>query len=395
MSRQIGRLNALAVSKAKKAGMYADGGGHYLQVSATGTKSWIFRFALNGREREMGLGSLLDASLAEARDLASACRKQKREGIDPIEARKAERRREQLDSAKAITFKDSAEAYIKAYAPSWRNDKHANQWRSTLKTYACPVLGALAVQDVDVGLVMKIIEPIWTTKTETASRLRGRIESVLDWATTRDYRKGENPARWRGHLENLLPKRSKIRGVNHHAALPFAHIGAFMKSLRDEEGTAARALEFLILTAARTNEVIGAGWTEMDVEDAIWTIPAQRMKANKVHRVPLAKPALTILEQMKLVRTSEYVFPGAKDKKPLSNMAMLALLVRMGRNDLTAHGFRSTFRDWVAEQTTHPAELAEMALAHTITNKVEAAYRRGDQFEKRRKLMKEWADLCS
>ena len=223
---------------------------------------------------------------------------------------------------------------------------------------------------------MRVIEPIWATKTETASRLRGRIESVLDWSTTRGYRQGENPARWRGHLENLLPKRSKVRGVVHHAALPFGQVGAFVKKLRAENGTAARALEFLILTAARTNEVIGAVWNEIDLDQATWTIPAARMKGGRLHRVPLSPAAVTVLEQMKKNRTSEFVFPGLKAKAPLSNMAMLALLKRIDRDDLTAHGFRSTFRDWVAEQTTHPAELAEMALAHVISNKVEAAYTR-------------------
>jgi integrase len=393
MVRQIARLNALAVSKAKKSGMYADGAGLYLQVSAAGTKSWIFRYAMNGREREMGLGPFPDVSLAEAREKAHQCRNQKRDGTDPIEARKSARQQAQLEVAKATTFKDAAEAYIKSHGPSWRNDKHGDQWRNTLAAYVYPVFGTVAVGDVDVGLVMKVIEPIWATKTETASRLRGRIEKVLDWATARGYRQGENPARWRGHLENLLPKRSKVRNVNHHPALPFAEIGAFMKSLRAQDGTAARALEFLILTAARTKEVIGATWTEIDLDEGVWSVPAHRMKANRAHRVPLAPAALAILEKMKKAQINDYVFPG-RGKKPMSNMAMLALLKRMERPDLTAHGFRSTFRDWVAEKTDYPGELAEMALAHTVSNKVEAAYRRGDQFDKRRKLMKEWADFC-
>jgi integrase len=374
--------------------MYADGGGLYLQVSAVGTKSWVFRFALNGREREMGLGPLPDVSLAEAREHAASCRKLKREGIDPIEKRRADRKQAQFDAAKAITFKEAAEAYIKAHRAGWRNDKHADQWTNTLNTYAYPIIGALSVQAIDVGLVMKVIEPIWTDKTETASRLRGRIEAVLDWAATRGYRQGENPARWRGHLENLLPKRAKVRDVNHHAALPFAEMKNFMKALRAQDGIAASALEFLILTAARTGEVIGATWDEIDVDGAVWTVPAKRTKAHKDHRVPLPSAAVAVLKKMKELRTGDYVFPGPKPKTPLSNMAMLALLKRMKRTDITAHGFRSTFRDWVAETTIHPAELAETALAHSIGNSVEAAYRRGDQFEKRRKLMADWAAYC-
>lgn len=394
MPRQLGRLNAMAVSKAKSVGMHADGGGLYLQVSSAGTKSWIFRFALNGREREMGLGPLPDVSLSEAREKATACRKLKREGVDPIEERKAERKQVQLAAAKAITFKDAAEAYTKAHQAGWRNAKHADQWRNTLNTYAYPIFGALSVQSIDVSLVLKVIEPIWATKTETASRLRGRIEAVLDWATARGYRQGENPARWRGHLENLLPKRVRVRAVNHHPALPFAKVSAFMKALRAQEGTAAQALEFLILTAARTSEVIGVKWTEIDLVEAAWSIPAERMKARKAHRVPLAPAVIAILKKMKRQSASEFVFAGRVAGKSLSNMAMLGLLKRMERDDITAHGFRSTFRDWVAEKTSHPAELAEAALAHAIGNSVEAAYRRGDQFEKRRKLMAEWAAFC-
>ena len=375
--------------------MYADGGGLYLQVSPTGTKSWIFRFTLDGREREMGLGPLPDVSLAEAREKAAECRRLKRDGLDPIEARKAERRQTQLQAAQAITFKDASDAYINAHKAGWRNAKHADQWRNTLKTYVYPVFGSLPVQGVDVGLVMKAIEPIWATKTETASRVRGRIEAILDWAAARGYRQGDNPARWRGHLENLLPNRSKVREIEHHAALPYADIGAFVAALQEQAGTAARALEFLILTAARTGEVIGARWEEIDVHGKLWMIPANRMKGRKAHRVPLSSPALTIIESTEKLRSGDFVFPGGKRGEPLSNMAMLALLKRMGYDDLTAHGFRSTFRDWVAEQTSYPSELAEMALAHVISNKVEAAYRRGDLFEKRRNLMSDWARYCT
>jgi integrase len=395
MVRQLSRLTAVAVSKAKTAGMYADGAGLYLQVSASGAKSWIFRFALNGREREMGLGPSHDVTLAQARETASQCRSLKRSGIDPIDDRKAKKRQAQLDASKAITFAEAAEAYITANKAGWRNAKHADQWRNTLKTYVEPVFGSLSVQSVDVGLVLKVVEPIWATKTETAARIRGRIEAILDWASARGYRQGENPARWRGHLENLLPKRSRVHEVNHHKALRFADVGKFMAHLKLQQGTAAQALAFLILTAARTGEVIGARWDEIDLPNRIWTIPPGRMKGRKTHRVPLSQPVLDILKQMEKVGAGDFVFRGGKRDKPLSNMAMLVLLKRMGRGYLTAHGFRSTFRDWVAEETSHPSELAEMALAHSISSKVEAAYRRGDQFDKRRNLMSEWASLCT
>ena len=355
---------------------------------------------LNGRPRWMGLGSLRDVSLAEARNLAGECRKRRSEGIDPIAARKTVRGLPKSESAKTMTFAACADAYIEANKVGWRNAKHAAQWASTLKAYAFPVFGSLPVQSVDTAMVMKVLEPIWATKTETASRVRSRIENVLDWAKAREYRRGENPARWRGHIDNLLPARAKVRKVQHHRALPYDKVRSFVRALHREEGTAAAAFEFLILTATRTSEVVRARWDEVDLDKAIWTIPANRIKAGREHRVPLSTPALAILEKMKAMPvvdgedkdTREYVFPGGKKGQPLSNMALLALLKRMKRIDLTAHGFRSTFRDWAAEKTSYPREVAEMALAHAIGDKVEAAYRRGDQFEKRRQLMAEWAD---
>lgn len=374
--------------------MYPDGGGLYLQVTESGAKSWIFRFMLNGRAREMGLGPLHAVSLSDARTKATECRRLRVDGFDPIEARKVERDKARLAAARALTFKDAADAYINAHQAGWRNAKHAAQWRSTLDAYAGPVFGSLPVQDVDVSLIMKVLEPIWATKTETASRIRGRIEAVLDWATVRGYRRGDNPARWRGHLENLLPQRSKVQRVEHHRALPYGEIGAFMGTLRQQDGVAAVAFEFLILTATRTSETIGARWDEVDIDHAIWTIPADRIKAGKEHRVPLSAPAIAILKRLNKIRQGDFVFPGGKAKKPLSNMALLALLKRMRRADLTAHGFRSTFRDWTAERTNYPREVAEMALAHTVSDKVEAAYRRGDLFEKRRRMMEEWARYC-
>ena len=394
MVRKIGRLTALTVSKAKAEGMHADGGGLYLQVTPAGTKSWIFRFMLDGRAREMGLGSITDVSLTDARTRAGECRRLCHDGIDPIEARKAAREQARLEAAKAKTFKECADAYIEAHRAGWRNAKHVTQWTRTLETYAVPIFGSLPVQQVDLALVMRAVEPIWTTKTETASRLRGRIEAVLDWATVRGYRKGDNPARWRGHLEELLPRRGKVGRVTHHPALPYGEIGVFLSSLREQDGIAARALDFAILTATRTSEAIGARWDEVDLAERAWVIPAARVKAGKEHRVPLSAAAIAIIERMKAVRQGQYLFPGGKRKRPLSNMAMLKLLHRMGRHDLTVHGFRSTFRDWAAEMTNFPREVAEMALAHAVSDDVEAAYRRGDLFRKRRQLMDAWAKHC-
>jgi integrase len=405
VARPEKRLTARAVETIKKPGLHADGAGLYLHVSKNGARSWIFRWRHDGRLRDMGLGPVNTISLAEARDKALACRKLKYDDRDPIEERRAQRQAAKLDSAQAMSFRDCAKAYIAAHQAGWRNPKHAAQWPSTLATYVHPVFGELPVQTIDVGLVMKVLEqnvagegeqtaPLWTAKPETASRVRGRIESVLDWATARGYRQGENPARWRGHLENLLPKKSKVRRVEHHAALPYCDLGAFMAELRGQEGVAARALEFAILTAARTGEVIGATWAEIDLEGRLWTVPPERMKAGREHRVPLGEPALAILRAMAEVRTGKYVFPGARDNRPLSNMSMLMLLRRMGRDVLTTHGFRSTFSDWCAEQTAFPSEVREMALAHVVGDKVEAAYRRGDLFHKRRQLSEAWARYC-
>jgi integrase len=397
VARAIGRLTALKVDKTKAPGMYADGGGLYLRVTQEGTKNWVFRFMLNGRPRWMGIGPLHTISLADARARAAECRRQRYDGIDPIDARRAAQQRARLDEAKTITFKKCATSYIASHKAGWRNDKHAAQWEATLATYAEPVMGKLSVQAIDTALVLKVIEPLWTTKSETAGRLRGRIESVLDWAKVRGYRAGENPARWRGHLDKLLPARSKVRRVKHHAALPYVDLPVFLISLRGQDGTAARALEFAVLTAARTGEVIGARWSEIDLAGKVWIVPAGRMKAGKEHRVPLSTRTLAILQDMQPHRHADdgFVFPGGKQGRPLSNMAFLMLLRRVGRDDLTTHGFRSSFRDWAAERTNFPAEVAEMALAHTVNGKVEQAYRRGDLFERRRRIMAEWAKFCA
>ena len=410
-----GKLKVLNVAREKRAGMYADGGGLYLQVSASGAKSWIFRYwvaerdavtgtlvrdpvtsKIKGRNREMGLGSFATVSLAEARDRALEFRKLREKEIDPIEAREAAKREAALERAKFLKFKEAAEAYMAAHRVAWKNDKHAAQWPSTLKSYAYPIIGELPLQLIDTTLVMKVIEPLWSEKPETASRLRGRIELVLDWATVRSYRQGENPARWRGHLDQLLPARAKVRRVKHHSALPYAELPAFLVKLREQEGVAARALEFTILTAGRTSETIGAKLSEIDRKNKLWTVPAERMKAGKDHRVPLSDRALEILEEVGAGGDDKdiFVFRGRGRDEPLSNMAMLKLLQRMGRGDLTVHGFRSTFRDWAAEKTKFPNEVVEMALAHAVGDKVEAAYRRGDLFEKRRLLMQAWTSYC-
>jgi integrase len=392
MSRAVHRLAAKTVEKAKESGYYCDGGGLYLQVSPTASKSWIFRYARHGKSHEMGFGSERDVSLAEARTKAADARRQLVNGIDPLAAREGHRAQEKLQKAGSISFADCATKYIDSHKAGWRNEKHAEQWQNTLDTYAGPVVGQLDVKDVDTALVLRILEPIWSKKPETASRVRGRVERILDYARVRGYRSGENPARWRGHLDKLLPSALNRKTREHHAALPYDELPAFMKDLRSQGGNAARALELLILTTARTGEVIGCEpEKEIDLKKTVWTIPAGRMKAGKEHRVPLSPRAVEVIKGQS---AGTYLFSGGKEGAPLSNMAMLELLRRMGRGNLTVHGFRSTFRDWAAECTSYPGEVCEMALAHAITDKVEAAYRRGDLFEKRRLLMLDWAKYC-
>jgi integrase len=383
------------VRTVKERGLYADGKGLYLRIGPTGAKSWIYRYRSDGRRHDLGLGSYPDVSLADARERATEQRKLRVNGQDPLFTRHAERDQARIAVASTMTFQACGDAYIAAHRAGWRSNKHLTQWQGSLAAYVYPVFGDLPVKAVDVGLVMKVLEPIWTTKPESASRTRGRIESILDWATARGYRAGENPARWRGHLENLLPARRKIRRVQHHPALPYSEIAGFMANLRQRDGIAAHAMQFLILTAARTTEVIGAHWDEIDMGGRVWIIPADRMKGGREHRVPLSSPAIALLEQMAAVQVSKFVFPGRVAERPLFSQMLLKLLSRMGRNDLTTHGFRTTFRDWVAECTRFPAEVAEMALAHAVSNKVEAAYRRGDLFEKRRQLADAWSRYCT
>lgn len=393
MARAIERLSARQVTTAKLPGYYADGGNLWLQVSPAGTKSWVFRFTLAGRSREMGLGSANTFGLAEARERAKAARQLLADGIDPIEHRNTERAQHRSKAASVRTFDWCAAAYIEAHEAGWKNVKHAGQWRATLATYAAPIVGSMAVSAVATEHVMRVLTPIWTSKPETASRLRGRIELVLDWARVQGYRQGENPARWKGHLDKLLPARSKVAAVQHHAALPWREIGAFVKELRAMPGTAARAVEFIILTATRTSEAFNATWQEIDLERRLWTIPGARMKAAKEHVVPLSDAAVSVLQvQIAEQGADGFVFKGRNG--PLSNMSGLQLLKRMGRADLTVHGLRSSFRDWAGESTAHPREVIEHALAHRLKDKAEAAYARGDLLEKRRVLMTDWGQFC-
>jgi integrase len=386
------RLNALAVQKANQAGLYGDGGGLYLQVSAKGTKSWIFRFTFRGRKRMAGLGSFALVSLSEARDAAMACRRMLKDGIDPIEAKQEKQRQLSLKKARSLTFDEGASAYIASHRSGWKNEKHAEQWKTTIQSYASPIIGGLAIGEVDTALVMRVIEPIWLTKTETANRLRNRIELILDWAAARGHRNGENPARWAGHLDHLLPKRSDLRNRKHFAALPFTEMGEFMATLRKLDGIAPRALEFCILTATRTSETMGARHSE--ISNGIWTIPAERMKAGREHRVPLSPRALQIVSELSPLSDGGYLFPGRSPNRTLCNNAFLAILKRRMNLKVTGHGFRSAFRDWAAERTSFSREVVEMALAHAIKDATEAAYRRGDLLLKRQALMNAWAEYC-
>lgn len=387
-----GKLSIRGVESRKKKGRYGDGNGLYLQVSKWASKAWVYRYQLHGRNHEMGLGAYPMISLAEARDLAHKCRKQCHNGIDPIAARDNERQQALLEKAKSVTFASCCDDYIKAHAPGWSSAKHTHQWRRTLDL-ACKTLGKLPVAAVDVGLVRKVLEPIWLTKPVTASRTRQRIESVLDFAKACNYRTGDNPARWRGLLENLMPKTGKVRRVKHHAALPYDEVPEFMAELRADKTVSARALEFSILTGCRTNEVLKTQWSEIDLKAKTWTLPAERAKARKDHKVPLSDAVLVLLSKLPQEDGTPFVFISGRRGKPLKDAAMWDV-VKAIRPDVTVHGFRSTFRDWGEERTSYHKHVLEMALGHSIGNKVEAAYRRGDLFVKRTRLMAEWARYC-
>jgi integrase len=387
-------LTQKRIEKLTRRGRYSDGHQLYLQVQSPTNKSWLFRYTFDGRERFMGLGPLHTIGLEEARERARQARKTLLDGADPLVVRAANSAQRALAAARTITFEVAAKTYYEGHEASWKNAKHRQQFLNTLKTYVFPKIGKLPVADIDTGLVLRCIEPIWQDKTETANRVRGRIEAVLDWATVRGYRTGDNPARWRGHLSEVLPARGKIQKTNHHPALPIDEVPALMAALREQHGVAARALEFTVLTAARTAETVGARWSEIDFANATWTIPAGRMKASKEHRVPLSKPALHILHDVPREKNNPFIFIG-QYKAGLSNVAMAATLQRMDRSDITVHGFRSTFRTWAGERTAHPVHVIEQALAHSIGTKVERAYARGDLFAKRLRLMSDWARYCT
>lgn len=392
MAQAVNHLSAIKVQKNKTPGLYADGAGLYLQVTGKGAKSWIFRYSLRSRAREMGLGSLRKVSLADARRKAAECHRLLEAHVDPIEDRKRARAAMALANAETIVFKEAAARYIAMRAQGLRNAKHAAQWKTTIETYANPVLGELPVRDIDTGQVLRVLEPIWTIKPETAGRVRGRVEKILGWAKANKYREGENPARWHENLDQLLPKLSEVRKVTHHPALPYAELPAFIEKLRREGGIAARALEFTILTAARTEEVILASPGEINGREKLWTVPPERMKLKREHLVPLCNRAMQLIEPA----SKSYLFPSASHPaKHLSNMAMLTVLARIGFGHVTVHGFRSTFKDWCRDRTRSENYVSEAALAHASGDKIEAAYARSDVLGKRRKLMDAWAAYCA
>lgn len=389
----IHKLNARKVATAAP-GKHEDGGGLRLVVSKAGARKWVLRFTLHGKRREMGLGSYPVVGLSEARRKAVEHLRQASQGIDPVAARRAKQ--------EAIpTFTTAAARYIRTQRRGWKNRKHARQWVATLKTYARPVIGDKLVSEIGTEDVLAVLSLIWTVKPETAKRVQGRVENVMDYAAARKWRDPLNPARWRGHLDKLLPKPSRVRTVSHHPAMPHTMIAEFMGELDNMRSVSALALRFLILTATRTGEVLKAQWSEIDLERRTWTIPAERMKARREHRVPLSEPALAVLRSVPRIEGNEFVFPGARHGKPLSSMALLQLMRGMGygvngtRSDYVPHGFRSTFRDWAGEVSSFPRDVCEMALAHTIPDKVEAAYRRGDLFKKRALMMQAWADYAT
>jgi integrase len=396
MVRALHRLSNLKVEHAKQPGMYADGGGLYLRVAEGGSKQWIYRYTTNGHNRDMGLGSVRLLTLAEARERARAAGKLRLDGIDPIAYKHAERGAAIVAAAGAKTFKECAEGFIRDNEKKWTHPKHRRDWERTLVRFVFPTLGNLPVTSIDTPLVLKVIKPLWERVPETASRVRGRIEAVLGWATVHHYRTGDNPARWRQHLQHALPSRSEIAKVEHHAAMPYTQVASFMDALRKDTSIAARCLEFITLTAARLGEATGATWDEIDLGARTWTIRAERMKkGDKKHKVPLSDAVMAVLKTMREIRQSAYVFPGVKPGQPIGADALRELIKKLAGDDVTVHGLRSTFRDWAADCTSFPNELAEMALSHAIPTAVEKAYRRGSMFERRRKLMDAWAAYCA
>jgi integrase len=395
MPRKAKELTALTVSRLRDEGRHAVGGADGLHLRIAGaSRAWVLRAKIGERRCDIGLGPFPEVTLAEARDAAIDLRRQIRRGIDPLKDRKLTRLRSQAELRPLVTFRSCVEAYVEMNRAGWKSKKHAAQWSATLKTYAFPTIGEIAVGEVDTSTVLAILQPIWTTKTETASRVRGRIEAVLDWARVQGFRSGDNPARWRGHLDKTLPPRRRVQGVVHHAALPYSEVAALIRELQARPGISARALEFSILCASRSGEVRGAVWDEFDLEGGVWTIPVERMKAGKEHRIPLAPQTIQLLRGLPRFAKEPHVF-GAPRGGPLSDMSLTAVLKRMGQTEITQHGFRSTFRDWAGETTNYAREVIEHALSHQLKDKAEAAYQRGDLLQKRSALMKDWADFCT
>lgn len=411
MVRLMNKLGAREVDKKTVPGLYGDGGGLTLQITKAGVKSWLFRYMVDGKARAMGLGPTHTITLAKARQRAAEAREKLIDGIDPLDDRAQRKGAERLAKARHMTFDQCASAYIQAHRPGWKNAKHVDQWTNTIATYVSPIIGSLPVADVDTALIVKVLNQregkgatFWESKSETASRVRGRIESVLGWATTSGLRSGDNPARWKGHLDNLLATISKAQRTENHPSLAWERVGAFVGALRHRDGVAAKAVEFAILTATRSGEVRGARWSEIDLDAKVWTIPAQRMKAKREHEVPLSDAAVKLLKDQPQVAGSDLVFPGTKGQ-PLSDMSLTAVIRRMNAESpvwtdkdgktITIHGFRSTFRMWAAESTNYPREVAEHALAHQLPDMVERAYQRGTMFKKRAALMNEWATFCA
>lgn len=394
MARKSKELTALSIARETKAGYHLDGDGLYLQVTVTGAKSWLYCFTLARRRREMGLGPFPAVSLAVARHEASKARALVKSGHDPIEARKVEQARQQLEAARGITFKEAAKQFLAAHEGTWRNPKHRQQWRNTLESYAYPKIGTLSVGDIGTPEVTRVLDPIWHKVPVSASRLRERIERILDWSKVRGYRTGENPARWRGHLDAVFPAPTKVRKPKHHAAVPIDDMPSVYARLRAADGIAALAARFTILTAVRVSETIGATESEFAKAD-IWSISAERMKAERDHNVPLSKEAKALLKEAAEMRVDERLFPGRRAGRPLSHTAVIKALRAAGAGDATTHGCRSTFKDWASERTSFPGEVSEMALAHVISDKTEAAYRRGELMKKRTAMMEAWAQFVS
>jgi integrase len=410
MARTLSKLTAKEVEKKTAPGLYGDGGGLTLQITKAGVKSWLYRYMIKGKAYGMGLGPAHTITLIEAREKAAAARKLVIEGINPLEAKRQRQLDAEMIKARLMTFDQCANAYIEAHRASWKNAKHADQWTNTITTYVSPLIGSMPVEQIDTALVVKVLaqpddkgQQFWQVKNETATRVRGRVESILGWATTSGFRSGDNPARWKGHLENLLATISRAQRIKNHPSLEWTRMGAFVHDLRQRDGIASRAVEFAILTASRSGEVRGACWSEIDLAAKVWTIPASRMKAKREHEVPLSDAAIALLRRISRSDSTDLIFPGTKGQA-LSDMSLTAVIRRMNGeapkwtakdgNTITMHGFRSTFRMWAAESTNYPREVAEHALAHQLPDAVERAYQRGTQFTKRAAMMGEWAKFC-